>query len=48
MAPKIDFNSIEEDFTDEQIKELLQNASRRLKGETVPFHHEKTQQSPRK
>ncbi len=45
MAPKIDFNSIEEDLSDERIEELLCNAERRLKGETVASHKQYTAHS---
>ena len=48
MAPKIDFNSIEEDLTDDQIQELLRTAARRLKGEAIAPHHEKARQFPQK
>jgi len=42
MSPKIDFDSIEEDLSDEQIQELLRNAERRLKGDAVASHKQHT------
>lgn len=35
MSPKIDFESMEGDLSDERIEELLCNAERRLKGEVT-------------
>ena len=48
MAPRIDFNSIEEDLTDDQIQELLRTAARRLTGEAIAPRDEKARQTPQK
>ena len=48
MSHRIDFNSIEEDLTDDQIQELLRTAARRLKGEAIAPRNEKARHSPQK
>jgi len=48
MSPKIDFNSIEGDLSDEQIQELLCNAERRREGEAVASHKQHAAHSQQK
>lgn len=48
MVSNISLELTEGDLTDDQIKELLRNAERRLKGEAVPFHSQRPTDSQQK